>query len=118
MTAGNRRIVQWGIITKPIPYRFISYGTLVRERMSIKCYNSDTTTISKYSSPRQLKSSSGCFSIITIHGIRRVNITHSLSALGPGGLTRDRAGYEVRDVHYSLWSYHVLSETPEDQTSG
>ena len=34
-------------------------------------------------------------------------ITHKrrVSALGPGGLTRDRAGFEVRDVHtHSLWS--------------
>ena len=34
-------------------------------------------------------------------------LTHKrrMSALGPGGLSRDRAGYEVRDVHlYSLWS--------------
>ena len=32
-------------------------------------------------------------------------ITHKrrLSALGPGGLTRERAGFEVRDVHQPLW---------------
>ena len=34
-------------------------------------------------------------------------LTHKrrLSALGPGGLTRERAQMEVRDVHYSLWPY-------------
>jgi DNA-directed RNA polymerase subunit beta len=34
-------------------------------------------------------------------------LTHKrrLSALGPGGLSRDRAGFEVRDVHYSPWAY-------------
>ena len=34
-------------------------------------------------------------------------LTHKrrLSALGPNGLTRDRAGYEVRDIIYPLWSY-------------
>ena len=35
-------------------------------------------------------------------------LTHKrrLSALGPGGLSRDRAGFEVRDVHNSHWTYH------------
>ena len=34
-------------------------------------------------------------------------LTHKrrLSALGPGGLSRERAGFEVRDVHYTLWPY-------------
>lgn len=40
-----------------------------------------------------------------------------LSALGPGGLTRDRAGYEVRDVHYTHYGRMCPIETPEDQTS-
>ena len=36
-------------------------------------------------------------------------LTHKrrLSALGPGGLTRDRAGFEVRDVHYSHYGTNV-----------
>lgn len=47
-------------------------------------------------------------------------LTHKrrLSALGPGGLTRDRAGYEVRDVHYSHYGRMCPIETPEDQISG
>src|SRR5699024_9773270 len=42
-------------------------------------------------------------------------LTHKrrLSALGPGGLTRDRAGYEVRDVHYSHYGRMCPIETPE-----
>lgn len=45
-------------------------------------------------------------------------LTHKrrLSALGPGGLTRERAGFEVRDVHYSHYGRMCPIETPEDQT--
>lgn len=41
-----------------------------------------------------------------------------LSALGPGGLTRDRAGYEVRDVHYSHYGRMCPIETPEGPNIG
>ena len=45
-------------------------------------------------------------------------LTHKrrLSALGPGGLSRDRAGFEVRDVHYSHTEECVLSRLLKDQT--
>ena len=48
-------------------------------------------------------------------------LTHKrrLSALGPGGLSRDRAGFEVRDVHYShITEECVRSETPEGPNIG
>lgn len=47
-------------------------------------------------------------------------ITHKrrLSALGPGGLTRERAGYEVRDVHPSHYGKICPIETPEGQNIG
>lgn len=41
-----------------------------------------------------------------------------LSALGPGGLTRDRAGFEVRDVHYSHYGRICPIETPEGPNIG
>ncbi|MDN5436733.1 MAG: DNA-directed RNA polymerase subunit beta, partial [Lactococcus sp.] len=41
-----------------------------------------------------------------------------LSALGPGGLTRDRAGYEVRDVHYTHYGRMCPIETPEGPNIG
>ncbi len=41
-----------------------------------------------------------------------------LSALGPGGLSRDRAGYEVRDVHYSHYGRICPIETPEGPNIG
>ena len=42
-------------------------------------------------------------------------LTHKrrLSALGPGGLTRERAGFEVRDVHYTHYGRVCPIETPE-----
>ncbi|MFK5883025.1 MAG: DNA-directed RNA polymerase subunit beta [Candidatus Izemoplasma sp.] len=47
-------------------------------------------------------------------------LTHKrrISALGPGGLTRDRAGFEVRDVHYSHYGRICPIETPEGQNIG
>ncbi|HBJ77272.1 MAG TPA: DNA-directed RNA polymerase subunit beta [Porphyromonadaceae bacterium] len=47
-------------------------------------------------------------------------ITHKrrLSALGPGGLTRDRAGFEVRDVHYTHYGRLCPIETPEGPNIG
>ena len=46
-------------------------------------------------------------------------ITHKrrLSALGPGGLSRDRAGFEVRDVHYTHYGRLCPIESPEARTS-
>ena len=41
-----------------------------------------------------------------------------LSALGPGGLSRERAGFEVRDVHYSHYGRMCPIETPEDLNIG
>ncbi|MFX3674667.1 MAG: DNA-directed RNA polymerase subunit beta [Paenisporosarcina sp.] len=47
-------------------------------------------------------------------------LTHKrrLSALGPGGLTRERAGFEVRDVHYSHYGRMCPIETPEGPNIG
>lgn len=47
-------------------------------------------------------------------------VTHKrrISALGPGGLSRDRAGFEVRDVHYSHYGRLCTIETPEGPNIG
>ena len=47
-------------------------------------------------------------------------ITHKrrISALGPGGLSRERAGFEVRDVHYSHYGRLCTIETPEGPNIG
>src|SRR5512145_3272660 len=47
-------------------------------------------------------------------------VTHKrrLSALGPGGLTRERAGFDVRDVHYTHYGRLCPIETPEGPNIG
>jgi DNA-directed RNA polymerase subunit beta len=52
--------------------------------------------------------------------IKRTEITHKrrLSALGPGGLSRERAGFEVRDVHYTHYGRLCPIETPEGPNIG
>jgi len=47
-------------------------------------------------------------------------VTHKrrLSALGPGGLSRERAGFEVRDVHYTHYGRLCTIETPEGPNIG
>jgi DNA-directed RNA polymerase subunit beta len=47
-------------------------------------------------------------------------LTHKrrISALGPGGLSRERASYEVRDVHYSHYGRICPIETPEGPNIG
>ena len=48
------------------------------------------------------------------------SLTHKrkLTTLGPGGLTRDRAGFDVRDVHYTHYGRLCPNETPEGQNIG
>ena len=41
-----------------------------------------------------------------------------MSALGPGGLSRERAGFEVRDVHYTHYGRLCTIETPEGPNIG
>ena len=47
-------------------------------------------------------------------------VTHKrrISALGPGGLSRERAGFEVRDVHYTHYGRLCTIETPEGPNIG
>ena len=50
--------------------------------------------------------------------LRELTHKRRLSALGPGGLSRDRAGFEVRDVHYSHYGRMCPIETPEGPNIG
>jgi DNA-directed RNA polymerase subunit beta len=97
---------------------------VVRERMSIQ----DTATIT----PQQLINIRPVIaSIKEFFGSSQLSqfmdqtnplaeLTHKrrLSALGPGGLTRERAGFEVRDVHYSHYGRMCPIETPEGPNIG
>ena len=50
--------------------------------------------------------------------MRRCTHKRRISALGPGGLTRERAGFEVRDVHYTHYGRLCPIETPEGPNIG
>ena len=50
--------------------------------------------------------------------LAEVTLKRRLSALGPGGLTRERAGFEVRDVHYTHYGRLCTIETPEGPNIG
>src|SRR5437868_12634110 len=52
------------------------------------------------------------------HPLAEITRKRGLSALGPGGLSRERAGFEVRDVHYTHYGRLCTIETPEGPNIG
>ena len=122
---GNRRIRSVGeLLQNQFRIGLSRMERVVRERMSIQ----DVSTIT----PQQLINIRPVVaSIKEFFGSSQLSqfmdqtnplgeLTHKrrLSALGPGGLTRDRAGYEVRDVHYSHYGRMCPIETPEGPNIG
>lgn len=122
---GNRRIRAVGeLLQNQFRIGLSRMERVVRERMSIQ----DTSTIT----PQQLINIRPVVaSIKEFFGSSQLSqfmdqtnplgeLTHKrrLSALGPGGLTRDRAGYEVRDVHYTHYGRMCPIETPEGPNIG
>ncbi|TYV01257.1 DNA-directed RNA polymerase subunit beta [Listeria monocytogenes] len=122
---GNRRLRSVGeLLQNQFRIGLSRMERVVRERMSIQ----DMTTIT----PQQLINIRPVVaSIKEFFGSSQLSqfmdqtnplgeLTHKrrLSALGPGGLTRERAGYEVRDVHYSHYGRMCPIETPEGPNIG
>ncbi len=122
---GNRRIRSVGeLLQNQFRIGLSRMERVVRERMSIQ----DTSTVT----PQQLINIRPVVaSIKEFFGSSQLSqfmdqtnplgeLTHKrrLSALGPGGLTRDRAGYEVRDVHYTHYGRMCPIETPEGPNIG
>lgn len=122
---GNRRIRSVGeLLQNQFRIGLSRMERVVRERMSIQ----DTATVT----PQQLINIRPVVaSIKEFFGSSQLllfmdqtnplgELTHKrrLSALGPGGLTRDRAGYEVRDVHYTHYGRMCPIETPEGPNIG
>ncbi|WP_049177942.1 DNA-directed RNA polymerase subunit beta [Lacticaseibacillus rhamnosus] len=122
---GNRRIRSVGeLLQNQFRIGLSRMERVVRERMSIQ----DTATVT----PQQLinirpvvasiKEFFGSSQLSQFMGQTNPlgELTHKrrLSALGPGGLTRDRAGYEVRDVHYTHYGRMCPIETPEGPNIG
>ncbi len=122
---GNRRIRSVGeLLQNQFRIGLSRMERVIRERMSIQ----DTATVT----PQQLINIRPVVaSIKEFFGSSQLSqfmdqtnplgeLTHKrrLSALGPGGLTRDRAGYEVRDVHYTHYGRMCPIETPEGPNIG
>ena len=99
---------------------------IIRERMNLFDFTSDTLTPSKVVSAKALSTVLKDFfgrsqlSQFMDQTNPVAELTHKrrLSALGPGGLNRDRAGFEVRDVHPSHYGRICPIETPEGPNIG
>jgi DNA-directed RNA polymerase subunit beta len=122
---GNRRIRRVGeLLQNQFRIGLARMERVVRERMSIQ----DISTVT----PQQLINIRPVVaSIREFFGSSQLSqfmdqnnplgeLTHKrrMSALGPGGLSRDRAGYEVRDVHYTHYGRLCPIETPEGPNIG
>ncbi len=99
---------------------------LVKERMTLFDINLDGMTPSKLVNPKALaavvrdffgRSQLSQF-MDQINPLSELTHKRRLSALGPGGLNRDRAGFEVRDVHPSHYGRICPIETPEGPNIG
>lgn len=122
---GNRRIKTVGEqLSNQFSIAFARTARTIRERMNVTDAESPT--------PSELINSRIITSVInTFFGTSQLSqfmdqtnplseLTHKrrLSALGPGGLTRERAGFEVRDIHYTHYGRLCPIETPEGPNIG
>jgi DNA-directed RNA polymerase subunit beta len=121
---GNRRVKTVGEqLANQFSLAFTRMSRTIKDRMNI--HNENLT-------PQELINSRILTSVInTFFGTSQMSqfmdqtnplaeLTHKrrLSALGPGGLTRERAGFEVRDVHYTHYGRLCPIETPEGPNIG
>ncbi|MBM3832357.1 MAG: DNA-directed RNA polymerase subunit beta [Verrucomicrobia bacterium] len=99
---------------------------LVKERMTLFDQGMDTMTPQKLINPKALSAVVRDFFgrsqlsqfMDQINPLAELTHKRRLSALGPGGLSRDRAGFEVRDVHPSHYGRICPVETPEGPNIG
>ena len=122
---GNRRIRTVGeLLTNQLKIAFSRMERIAKERMSLK--EADTIKPQDLISIKPVVATIKEFfgSSALSQFMEQVNplaeLTHKrrLNALGPGGLSRDRAGFEVRDVHYSHYGRMCPIETPEGPNIG
>ena len=122
---GNRRIRSVGeLLANQLKVAFTRMERIAKERMSLK--ETDTIKPQDIISIKPIVASLKEFfgSSQLSQFMDQVNplaeLTHKrrLNALGPGGLSRDRAGFEVRDVHYSHYGRMCPIETPEGPNIG
>jgi len=122
---GNRRIRSVGeLMTNQMKTAFSRMERIARERMSLK----ETDTIK----PQELISIKPIVAAIKeffgssqlsqfmdqVNPLAELTHKRRLNALGPGGLSRERAGFEVRDVHYTHYGRMCPIETPEGPNIG
>lgn len=123
----NRRVRSVGeLVQNQCRIGFVRMEKIIRERMNLFDFAADTLT------PGKIISSKGFQSVIKdFFGRSQLSqfmdqtnpiteLTHKrrLSSLGPGGLNRERAGFEVRDVHPSHYGRICPIETPEGPNIG
>lgn len=124
---GNRRVRSVGeLIQNQCRIGLARMEKIIRERMNLFDFSSDTLT------PGKIVSAKGLAGVLKdFFGRSQLSqfmdqtnpvaeLTHKrrLSSLGPGGLNRDRAGFEVRDVHTSHYGRICPIETPEGPNIG
>jgi DNA-directed RNA polymerase subunit beta len=122
---GNRRVRSVGeLMANTMKAAFSRMERIAKERMSIK----ETDTIK----PQDLISIKPIVAAIKeffgssqlsqfmdqVNPLAELTHKRRLNALGPGGLSRDRAGFEVRDVHYTHYGRMCPIETPEGPNLG
>ncbi|MCL1830060.1 MAG: DNA-directed RNA polymerase subunit beta [Oscillospiraceae bacterium] len=124
---GNRRIRSVGeLLQNQFRIGFARMERVVRERMAIQSQEIENLTPQSLINIRPLVASikeffgSSPLSQFMDQTNPLAELTHKrrLSALGPGGLSRERAGFEVRDVHYSHYGRMCPIETPEGPNIG
>ncbi len=122
---GNRRIRSVGeLMTNSLKTAFSRMERIAKERMSLK----ETETMKPQdlisikpivASIKEFFGSSQLSQFMDqINPLAELTHKRRLNALGPGGLSRDRAGFEVRDVHYTHYGRMCPIETPEGPNIG
>ncbi len=124
---GNRRIRSVGeLLQNQFRIGFTRMERVVHERMNIQSQDTEVATPAALINIRPITAAireffgSSPLSQFMDQNNPLAELTHKrrLSALGPGGLSRDRAGFEVRDVHYTHYGRMCPIETPEGPNIG
>ena len=124
---GNRRIRSVGeLLQNQVRIGFSRLERVIRERMTLQAQDLDVITPNALINIRPIVAAVKEFFFLLplsqfmdqTNPLSELTHKRRLSALGPGGLSRDRAGFEVRDVHYSHYGRMCPIETPEGPNIG
>ncbi len=122
---GNRRVRSVGeLLSNQLKLGFSRVERVIKERMTVQEIEQQTpqllisikpitAVINEFFGSSQLSQF-----MDQINPLAELTHKRRLNALGPGGLSRDRAGFEVRDVHYSHFGRMCPIETPEGPNIG